>query len=147
MGHVIHEKQQYSYLVELDPNIKRFVGRINAHQINRWINIGEFIIEPPFGVEHLQLITANYDLSDQLPPTQWHEDLGYHLITGSQDNAIQGLDTVRGLQRVCTPQTTRGFQRNCGKSISLTELDSRKEPSPVFEHESVLSYTSLPSSE
>ena len=150
VGHVVQEEHQFSYLVELDPSTELFVGYIGESRINRWLDIGEFTIEPPFGVEHLQLISANYDLNAYLPPTQWNDKLGYHVIKNSQDNALAGLTTVRGLQRVCSHGATRGLQRTCSSKavISKTPEQDPTEQSQsnktAHEHESVLSYTSLP---
>jgi hypothetical protein len=146
VGHVIHMNQQYSYLVELDPRNATFVGRIGADQVNRWVEIGEFTIEPPLGVEHLQLVAASYDLSDSLPPTRWDEKLGYHVIRGSENDALAGLQTVRGLQRVCSAATTRGLQRNCASQATITTDSAQPavNETALYEHESVLSYTSLP---
>lgn len=146
VGHVIHTDQQYSYLVELDPRNSTFVSTIGADQANHWIDIGEFTIEPPLGVEHLQLVAANYDLGDSLPPTRWDEKLGYHVIIGSEDDALAGLQAVRGLQRVCSSATTRGLQRNCASQATITTEPAQPagDETPLYEHESVLSYTSLP---
>jgi hypothetical protein len=141
VGHVIRRDQQYSYLVELDPANGKFVSEIGEAQANRWVEIGEFFIAPPLGVEHLQLVAANYDLSSDLPATRWDDRLGYHVIKGSEDDALAGLQVVRGLQRVCSSATTRGLQRNCASDVKIQTDASDK---PVYEHESVLSYTSLP---
>jgi hypothetical protein len=143
VGHVVHKDAQYSYLVELHADTRSFVGKITKEQVNRWVDIGEFSIEPPFGVEHIQLIAANYDLSEDLPATKWNDDLGYHIITGSENNAMKGLQTVRGLQRVCSSATTRGLQRDCTANVKVSAI-KEQNITIELEHESVLSYTSLP---
>ena len=166
VGHIQQSDSQHSYLVEMNPYKHSFVGKIRADQANRWVSIGEFTIKPPFGVEHLQLIAANYNLSKNLPETIWSEALGYYTITGSSNDSNSALKSVRGFQRVCT-SATRGFQRNCSANIELstspdkkqaktqkaktkkakTKKAKTKKAKPLhLEHEAVLSYTTLLSS-
>lgn len=122
VGHVIQPSQQYAYLVQLNsheiadtpasgiPSHSPFVKRITPSEANTWISIGRFTVSPPFGVEHLQLVAADYDLKEHLPPTRWDETLGYYLITGSNNQAGVGVSVVREQQQACKPATHRGVQ-------------------------------------
>lgn len=80
VGHVTPQQgEPYSYLVPLNdpdekaapgsPEAKRaFVRAVNGTDANRFVEVGEFEVTPPFGVERLQLFASTTDLLDRLPP-------------------------------------------------------------------------------
>jgi len=76
-----------SYLIEIETG--SFIGHINSSDVNKWVNIGEFTLQPPFGVEHLQLIAGNIDLKSSLSKSTWDEFSGYHLIADSVTDGIK----------------------------------------------------------
>jgi len=147
VGHVVREKKQYSYLVEIGSSDKPFVAAISDSQIAQWVDLGEFTVEQPYGVEHLQLVASNTDPSKRLPKTKWDPVDGYHVILGSESDQLLGLKNVRGMQRLCTSPATRGMQRNCGSAVQI--IKTKTSPSNVIpekdlkEDESVLSFSSI----
>tara|TARA_R110001599_G_scaffold353442_1_gene592234 strand:+ start:2151 stop:3788 length:1638 start_codon:yes stop_codon:yes gene_type:complete len=149
VGHIMREREQFSYLVELGSGQNLFTGQITKEQIGQWMTLGEFTIHPPFGVEHLQLVAANYDLSNRLPKTKLDAVNGYYVIEGSKSDAISGLELTRGMQRTCRNNATRGMQRNCSAIIEVNSIKDIKVPEekilPInkLEHESILSFTSI----
>lgn len=149
VGHIMREKEQFSYLVELGSGQNLFTGQITKEQIGQWMTLGEFTIHPPFGVEHLQLFAANYDLTDRLPKTKLDAVNGYYVIEGSKSDALSGLELTRGMQRTCRNNATRGMQRNCSAIIEVNSIKDIKAPEekllPIkkLEHESILSFTSI----
>lgn len=152
VGHVVQPSQQYAYLIQLNshesadtqtagtPSYNPFVKRITPSEANTWISIGRFTVSPPFGVEHLQLVAADYDLKEHLPPTRWDETLGYYLITGTNNQAGVGVSLVREQQKACQPATHRGVQRNCNPIQGSVLVDTAKK---IQEHETTISYTSM----
>lgn len=108
VGHVTPQQgEPYSYLVALNdadaaarpgsPEAKRaFVRAVNGTDANRFVEIGEFEVTPPFGVERLQVFASTTDLLDQLPP---------FAIRAEDDNRLDGnaqavIGKTRALMRV-----------------------------------------------
>lgn len=102
VGHVINKSESYSYLLEMEhaDNDRRFVRYVNADDVNKWLSIGQFEVEAPFGVESLQLIASSDDPINRLPnhPKDSKSEL---YVTSS--NALQGVITTRALK----PKRTR----------------------------------------
>lgn len=99
VGHIKSQAQEMSYLVDLSEieGARKFVKFVNADDANKWISLGSFEVEPPYGVESLQLIAAATDLASHLPPYEYDSRLGYFLISRKID---KGIDVTRGLKRV-----------------------------------------------
>ena len=100
VGHVLRPDGQFSYLLPLQEgeNDARFIRRIPADQANHYIEIGEFIIEPPYGTEHLQIIASSQPIKGVLPPYEMDPQSGYYKVSGSNGNAKAGLVKTRGLK-------------------------------------------------
>jgi len=150
VGHVVREKNQYSYLIEIGPKNAPFIAKISGNEIGQWLELGEFTVEPPFGVEHLQLVASNQNPKYRLPKTKWDPINGYHIVAGSESDSLLGLSNVRGMQRLCVTPTTRGMQRNCGSGAQVIHSNTipkstttDKQDKTLKEDESVLSFTSI----
>jgi hypothetical protein len=62
------------------------------------IELGEFVIEPPFGTEHLQIIASSQSPRGSLPPFSYQSSSDYFIIQGSNGNATQGMLLTRGVK-------------------------------------------------
>lgn len=102
VGYINRPDEQYSYLLEINESDKdeKFVGYVGPDQVNQIVELGEFSVEAPYGVEYLQLIAANADIKPILPTTEWDEALGYFVLTESKGNAISTVKNVRGFKRL-----------------------------------------------
>jgi len=94
IGHNHSSEGVYSYLIELNTG---FIGRINPDQTNRWIQLPEFEVTAPFGVEMLQVIASTGDLSKSLPPAKYDSKYGLYKISDDPSDAVV---LTRGLRPV-----------------------------------------------
>ncbi len=94
IGHNHSSEGVYSYLIYLGSG---FIGRINPDQTNRWIQLPEFDVTAPFGVETLQVIASTGDLSKSLPPAKYDSKFGLYKIS---DNPSDAVFLTRGLKPV-----------------------------------------------
>ena len=78
---------------------------INADDANRWMSLGAFTVEAPFGVESLQIIASNKKIIT-LPNAKYDEASGYYII---------GKD----IKKVLT--ATRGIKRKKSKKVEISE--------------------------
>jgi len=94
VGHTKTHGNEKSYLLDLQdaPGNRKFINYVNADDANRWISLGEFEVQPPFGIESLQIIASSKDPVDALPNTSF--DGSYYLIS---NNLKEGLVLTRGL--------------------------------------------------
>lgn len=100
VGHVLRQGEQFSYLLELNDGrgMDKFVRHIPQDQANKYIEIAEFQVNPPYGAEHLQLIASNKKFT-RLPSYAYTStDGGYYVIRGSKGNALAGVKKTRGLR-------------------------------------------------
>ena len=97
VGYTQTDKQHLSYLLELNdaPGDAAFVKFVNADDANRWISLGSFTVEPPFGIESIQVIASNQKIT-MLPPHRYDNATGYYIIDKKPEN---GLSKIRGLIR------------------------------------------------
>jgi hypothetical protein len=86
-----------SYLLELQEGIgnSKFVKFVNADDASKWMSLGEFSVEKPFGVESLQVMASNHEVTT-LPSTFYDEASGYYVISNDIKKA---LTTSRGLKK------------------------------------------------
>jgi len=98
VGHVVKDDEKYSYLLDVNDadGASKFVSFINQDDANKWIEIGEFSVEPPFGVESLQIIASNKDLKNSIPSYNYDSDLGYYFISKDPE---KGAMMTRGLKK------------------------------------------------
>jgi len=99
VGHVVKDDEKYSYLLDVNDadGASKFVSFINQDDANKWIEIGEFSVEPPFGVESLQIIASNKDLKNGIPNYKYDDELGYYFISKDPE---KGAMMTRGLKKV-----------------------------------------------
>lgn len=117
VGHTKSSLTEKSYVLDLQdaPGNRKFVQYVNADDANRWLSLGEFEVEPPFGVESLQVMAVKDDPVDLIPATQF--DGTYYTI--AQD-VNEGVSKTRGL------------------------VKKKKKNSEVKPAEAVLMFTTLP---
>ncbi|MBY6223390.1 DUF4384 domain-containing protein [Ferrimonas balearica] len=102
LGHT-GDEQGFSYLLELNDETgpHRFQHYIGPEQANKWVLLGEFEVEPPFGYEMLQVIASNQPLDQALPATRYDPKTGYHRVGASREQAV---GQTRGLKRITQQQ-------------------------------------------
>lgn len=98
VGYIKNSHDEKSYLVDLNDasGERRFIGYINADDVNKWVSLGEFEVEKPFGVESLQLIASNKDLVGSIPSYYFDRSDGYYTIS---DSVKDGVKKTRGLKK------------------------------------------------
>lgn len=107
VGYTQTDDKKFSYLLELneghgDSKFKMF---INADDANKWISLGSFEVEPPYGVESLQIIASNKKITT-LPNTSYDEDSGYYMIS-------------KDIKKVLVQ--TRGLKKKKSKKVEMSE--------------------------
>lgn len=97
VGHVVKKSENYSYLLEMEhaDNDRRFIRYVNADDVNKWLSIGRFTVESPFGVESLQLMASSDDPINRLPTHPLDSKSELYVTSG---NAEQGLVKTRALR-------------------------------------------------
>ena len=107
VGYTQTDDKNFSYLLELneghgDSKFKMF---INADDANRWISLGQFSVEAPYGVESLQIIASNKKITT-LPSTKYDEESGYYIV---------GKNIKKALYK------TRGLKKKKSKKVEMSE--------------------------
>jgi len=99
IGHVMREGEQFSYLLDLNDaeGNNRFIRYIPQDQVNKYIEVAEFEVMPPYGAEHLQLIASSKKIT-RLPAYQYRPRDGYYMLKGSEGNVMAGVNLTRGLR-------------------------------------------------
>ncbi len=107
VGYTQTKDGKFSYLLELQEGSResKFVKFVNADDASRWISLGEFTVEKPFGVESLQVIASNKRIST-LPSTKYNEENGYYVISSDIKKVLS---------------QTRGFKKKKSKKIEFSE--------------------------
>lgn len=93
VAHAHTEEGVYSYL----PFGANQIKRISADQCNRWVELDEFRVTAPFGVETLQVIASTGSLANSIPTTK--HDYRYELDKIS-DDPIKAVAYTRGLKPI-----------------------------------------------
>jgi len=103
VGYTQTNKGKVSYLLELQEGSgnSKFVKFVNADDASRWMSLGEFTVEKPFGVESLQVIASNEKISN-LPNAKYDEQSGYYIISTDIKKA---LITTRGIKKKKSKKT------------------------------------------
>ncbi|MBI5329130.1 MAG: DUF4384 domain-containing protein [Betaproteobacteria bacterium] len=103
VGHVVQPEGQFSYLMPLqagaanDASEARFIRYVPPEQVNHYLVLGEFSVEPPYGAEHLQIIASTQRPKDVLPAARYDSASGYFVLQGSRGQVQEGLMKTRGL--------------------------------------------------
>lgn len=97
VGYTQTKDGKFSYLLELSEGSgdSKFIKFINADDASRWMSLGEFTVEPPYGVESIQVIASNKKITS-LPNASYDEDSGYYIIS---NNIKKALTQTRGLKK------------------------------------------------
>ncbi|WP_373034932.1 FlgO family outer membrane protein [Sulfurimonas sp.] len=103
VGYTQTKTGKLSYLLELQEGSgnSKFVKFVNADDASRWISLGEFAVEPPFGVESLQVIASNKNIT-ALPDADYNEENGYYVISS---NINKTLSQTRGIKKKKSKKT------------------------------------------
>jgi len=88
-----------SYLLDLNDSQgnRKFIRYVNADDVNKWLDLGEFEVVPPYGTESLQLISSNKDLVNNVPEVAYDNELELYVIQSS--SVKQAVIKTRGLKR------------------------------------------------
>nr|WP_321267963.1 hypothetical protein [uncultured Sulfurimonas sp.] len=107
VGYTQTQKGTMSYLLELQEGSgsSKFVKFVNADDASKWISLGEFSVEKPFGVESLQVIASNKKIKT-LPSAKYNEDSGYYVISSDIEKALT---------------QTRGIKKKVSKKVEFSE--------------------------
>jgi len=107
VGYTQTKNGKMSYLLELSEGggDSKFIKFINADDASRWISLGEFTVEPPFGVESLQVIASNQKITT-LPSVKYDNESEYHIISKDIKKALN---------------LTRGLKKKKSKKVEMSE--------------------------
>ncbi|WP_295003418.1 FlgO family outer membrane protein [Sulfurimonas sp.] len=107
VGYTQTKDGKFSYLLELSEGNgnSKFVKFVNADDASRWISLGAFTVEPPFGVESIQVIASNKKIHI-LPNTKFDEESGYYIISKDIKKALS---------------QTRGLKKKISKKVEMSE--------------------------
>ncbi len=77
------KKNNYSYIINFSEETgnRKFVYYVDGDSANRWIELGDFEVVAPFGVETLQMVAATDDLVNSVPPTFFDRETGLYTIS------------------------------------------------------------------
>jgi hypothetical protein len=111
VGHVDKAGTRMSYLMEIgDPaRGNRFVRRVEAAAVNQWQAVGPFTVEPPIGLEAVQVFATSENPERALPPAKLDPARNLYLIGTNPGDAVaraRGLVLVNmGAQGATAPRT------------------------------------------
>jgi len=106
-GYTQTQNGTLSYLLELNEGHgdSKFIKFINADDANRWLSLGSFVVEAPFGIESLQIIASNKEINS-LPSTKYDKQTAYYIIS---------TDIKKALVK------TRGLKKKKSKKVEMSE--------------------------
>jgi hypothetical protein len=107
VGHVEQKSKKFSYLVDMSEveGETKFIQYVDGEDANKWMLLGAFDVEAPFGVESMQLIASNKKIK-QLPQHYFDKKSGYNVL---------GKDPSQ------VAITTRGLKKKMSKKAEVTE--------------------------
>jgi hypothetical protein len=96
VGHVEKAGTRLSYLMEIGAAAggSRFVRRVDAGATNRWQAVGEFIVEPPLGLEAVQVFATSESPERALPAARFDPARNLYLIGNEPSEVVK---RTRGL--------------------------------------------------
>jgi hypothetical protein len=96
VGHVEKANTRISYLMEIGAPASgsRFVRRVDAEATNQWQAVGQFTVEPPFGLEAVQVLAASENPERALPRARFDPSRNLYLIGTDPSEAVK---RTRGL--------------------------------------------------
>lgn len=116
LSHIDNDEGAFSYLLDINAGVsgnRRFVFYVGPDDVNKWISLGEFRAQAPYGVERLQFMASSVDPVDTLPGFRYKN--GYFVVGDDSNDAI--IQT-RGLQRVQTAEE----KKTAESTVTLTVL-------------------------
>ncbi len=113
VGHVDKANLRFSYLMEIGEagGGNRFVRRVHADGANRWQTLGQFTVEPPLGLEAIQVFATSEPPERALPPARLDPVRKLHMIG---TDPVETIKRVRGLVRVNMAGATGEKGRKAG---------------------------------
>ena len=111
--HNLKKNEKYSYLIDYyeGKDDRRFIYHVSADEANKWIELGEFDVVPPFGVETLQIIASSEDLINKVPKNNFDYKTELYKIG---NNPYESVGMTRGLIR-------KERKDKHGKNVSFAE--------------------------
>lgn len=115
---IIHnlKDEKYSYIVNFNEaqSNRKFVYHINGDLVNKWIELGEFSVVAPFGVETLQLFASTNDIVDSVPVSFFDNKTQLFKLGSKKQksNPVKAMATTRGLimkKKVATAEASLVF--------------------------------------
>jgi len=97
IGHVEKANTHMSYLMEIGGGSaggSRFVRRLDAEGTNQWQAVGQFTVEPPFGLEAVQVFATSESPERALPPARLDPSRNLYLIGTDPSETVE---RARGL--------------------------------------------------
>jgi hypothetical protein len=132
VSHNIKETAAYSYLIHFtdETDNRKFVYYLGGDAINKWVELGDFEVVPPFGVETLQVVASTDDLIDRLPPTYFDATTGLYTI-GTRPGGTRSLPVASAPTQALS--TTRGLmltKKNASAEATLmfTAMERKQRP-------------------
>ncbi len=100
--HSLKEGETYSYMIDFfnENSNRKFIYHVNADDVNRWIELGEFEVVPPFGVETLQMMASDHDLIDKVPPNFYDRKTKLYKVGTNPFDAVARTRGIIRKQRV-----------------------------------------------
>lgn len=98
VGHILHNENRSSYLIELQPDAygkNKFIYRLGGSDVNIPISLGEFEISEPFGFESIQMFASTKDIINDIPNCTVDE----HELCVIGDDPTKVISTTRALIR------------------------------------------------
>ncbi len=95
VGYTQNDKNKFSYLLQLNDasGHDAFIKFVHADMANRWVSLGSFTIEPPYGIETLQIFASDQKINT-IPPYTHDEQSGFYLI---DKDITKGLSKTRAI--------------------------------------------------
>jgi len=100
VGHVDKPGGRASYLVDFyqAQGGQKFIRRVDAEDINRWISIGEFDIVPPFGLETFQMIASVNHPADMLPSYVFDPETELYIVSRDLNEGVRKTRAIKTKQ-------------------------------------------------
>lgn len=105
VGYIHSGDTETAYLLPIQDGSKNddaFVRNISADQANRWIDLGEFYVKPPFGIESLQAFAFTTEAVLRLPAYLFDQDTKLYLLRSDapKESVVASVARTRALGRV-----------------------------------------------
>jgi hypothetical protein len=99
VGHVEKANARLSYLMEIGEQAtgSRFVRRVGPEEVGQWQPIGQFTVEPPIGLEAVQVFATSENPERALPAARFDPARKLYVIGTDPGEAVK---RSRGLVRV-----------------------------------------------